>query len=153
MQVMQTLHNDLLDLWSEKKEEYEEHLDSQKFKHDAENADSWIVAQEGFFKAVEEEVSWFVSHFFSKLQLLSSLKDSLDAVEEMLKKQSELEKMLKRQDEKFKLLERETKIERLERERIEAEERKIREEREARIREEQKRLEEIKREEEVCLLL
>ena len=73
MQVMQTLHNDLLDLWSEKKEEYEEHLESQKFKHDAENAESWIAAQEGFFKAVEEEVSWFVSQFSHQLQLLPYL--------------------------------------------------------------------------------
>ena len=94
-----------------------------------------------------------VSIFPSITTFTISLKDSLDAVEEMLKKQSELEKMLKRQDEKFKLLERETKIERLEREKIEAEERKIRDEREARIREEQKRLEEIKRKEEVCQLL
>lgn len=56
MEVMQTLHNELLDLWNEKKDEYEEHLDLQKFRHDAENADSWVAAQEGFFKNIDHEV-------------------------------------------------------------------------------------------------
>ena len=72
----------------------------------------------------------------------------MDAVEEMIKKQSELEKMLMRQADKFKGLERETKVEKVERERIEKQERQIQMEREAKIREEQKKLEEIRRKEE-----
>ena len=75
-------------------------------------------------------------------------KDSLDAVEDMIKKQDELEKMLIRQQERFKELGRETKAERLERDRIEMEEKRIREEREARHREEKRRLEELKKKEE-----
>ena len=76
------------------------------------------------------------------------IQDSLDAVEAMIKKQTELENMLKRQETRFKQLDRETKAERLERERLEEQERKIREEKEAKIREEQKRLDDIRRKQE-----
>ena len=56
MEVMQSLHKELLDLWNERKEDYEENLDLQRFKHDAENAESWIVAQEALFKNIDHEV-------------------------------------------------------------------------------------------------
>ena len=50
MSAMETKHKEVLDLWNEKREDCEEHLDILKFKHDAENADSWVAAQEAFFK-------------------------------------------------------------------------------------------------------
>lgn len=53
---MQTLHKELIDLWNERKEDYEENLDLLRFKHDAENADSWIVAQETLLKSIDHEV-------------------------------------------------------------------------------------------------
>lgn len=58
MKAMQSMQKELIDLWTEKKEEYEEHLDLQRFKHDAENADSWIAVQEAFFKDIDHTVSY-----------------------------------------------------------------------------------------------
>lgn len=149
MKIMQSLQKELIDLWNEKKEEYEEHLDLQKFKHDAENADSWIAVQEAFFKDIDHTVSYCCSLLdWIILHCVYTFQDSLDTVEEMIKKQNELENMLKRQDERFKLLEKETQPEKILRKRVEAEEKRIREEQEAILREEQKRMEEMKRKEE-----
>ena len=59
MQFLDTKHKELLDLWYEKQEDYEEHLDSQKFKRDAEQAEAWITAQEGFLIDEDHGVSTF----------------------------------------------------------------------------------------------
>ena len=59
MQFLDTNHKELLDLWYEKQEDYEEHLDSQKFKRDAEQAETWITAQEGFLIDEDHGVSGF----------------------------------------------------------------------------------------------
>lgn len=109
MQFLDTKHKELLDLWYEKQEDYEEHLDSQKFKRDAEQAEAWITAQEGFL--IDEDHG-----------------DSLDTVEESIKKQDEFEKMIMRQQERFNLLNRETTVEKLKRMKKEEEEKRQKEE-------------------------
>ena len=50
MKYLENAHKELIDLWEEHHEEYEEHLDSQKFKRDTEQAEAWIAAQDTFLK-------------------------------------------------------------------------------------------------------
>lgn len=78
MAVLEHEHNDLLQLWESRQEEYEENLDSQKYHRDAEQAEMWIAAQEKHLQSedygvspprcmhvcmyVQAASSWFVSH-------------------------------------------------------------------------------------------
>ena len=50
MSYLEGLHNKVLKLWETKHEDYEEHLDSQKFKEDSEQAEAWIAAQDALLK-------------------------------------------------------------------------------------------------------
>lgn len=50
MKSLETAHKELIDLWEGFREEYEEHLDSQKFKRDSEQAEGWITAQDTWLK-------------------------------------------------------------------------------------------------------
>ena len=60
MKYLETAYKDLLELWAERQENYEEHLDSQKFRRDAEQAEAWIAAQEALLKNEDIGVSVFV---------------------------------------------------------------------------------------------
>lgn len=50
MSYLEDLHNKVLQLWEMKHDEYEEHLDSQKFKQDSDQAEAWIAAQDALMK-------------------------------------------------------------------------------------------------------
>ena len=50
MSYLEGLHNKVLKLWETKHEDYEEHLDNQKFKEDSEQAEAWIAAQDALLK-------------------------------------------------------------------------------------------------------
>lgn len=57
MAVLEHEHNDLLQLWESRQEEYEENLDSQKYHRDAEQAEMWIAAQEKHLQSEDYGVS------------------------------------------------------------------------------------------------
>ena len=84
-------HGELLALWEKRQTEYEHYLDVHQFRRDAEMADGWLLAQEGFLGGEE----WG---------------DSLDDIEELLKRQDDFEKSLAAQDERFQALLRETRV-------------------------------------------
>ncbi|KAL5474627.1 hypothetical protein EMCRGX_G026606 [Ephydatia muelleri] len=126
-------YEQLLDTWERRQEDYQKVLNYLIFVRDAEQAEMWIASQEAFIG--NEDVG-----------------ESLDAVEDLLKKQEDFEKTLAAQEEKFALLHRETlveKMERMEKERLEREkeERKRAEEEERMRKESEKKriLEEEKR--------
>lgn len=50
MSYLEDVHNKLLQLWERRDQEYEEHLDSQKFKRDSEQAEGWIATQDALLK-------------------------------------------------------------------------------------------------------
>ena len=91
MAALNQQHTELKDLWEKRREEYEHYLDMHHFQRDAEMADGWINAQEGFLLGED----WG---------------GSLDDVEELLKRQDDFEKTLAAQEERFSLLLKETKV-------------------------------------------
>ena len=91
MAALDQQHTELKDLWEKRREEYEHYLDVHHFQRDAEMADGWINAQEGFLLGED----WG---------------GSLDDVEELLKRQDDFEKTLAAQEERFSLLLKETKV-------------------------------------------
>lgn len=46
MAILEHEHNELLELWESRQNDYEENLDSQKYHRDAEQAETWITSQE-----------------------------------------------------------------------------------------------------------
>lgn len=46
MNYLEKAYDELLALWHERQNDYEEHLDSKKFSHDAEQVEAWITSQE-----------------------------------------------------------------------------------------------------------
>jgi spectrin beta len=119
MKYLDTAHKQLLGLWEERRENYEENLDILKFYHDAEQGEAWINTQQALLK-------------------VDDFGESLDAVEEMLKSHADFEKMVMRQEDRFQQLTRETKVEFKER-------RKREEEEERRLKEEEERQRELQR--------
>ena len=93
LQSLSAQHRELLSLWEKRQTEYEHYLDVHQFRRDAEMADGWLLAQEGFLGGEE----WG---------------ESLDDVEELLKQQDDFEKTLAAQDERFQALLRETRVSR-----------------------------------------
>ncbi|XP_031333128.1 spectrin alpha chain isoform X3 [Photinus pyralis] len=77
--------NSLLALWEERRILYEQCMDLQLFYRDTEQADTWMAKQEAFL-ANED------------------LGDSLDSVEDLIKKHEDFEKSLAAQEEKIKAL-------------------------------------------------
>ncbi|KAI8480573.1 Spectrin beta chain, non-erythrocytic 5 [Branchiostoma belcheri] len=77
----------LLQLWEERRQTYENMLDAQMFKREAEQADAWLDLR----KSVIADADYG---------------DSVSAVEELLKKQEDFEKTLAAQEEKFSALNR-----------------------------------------------
>ncbi|XP_066281028.1 spectrin beta chain, non-erythrocytic 5-like isoform X2 [Branchiostoma lanceolatum] len=77
----------LLQLWEERRQTYENMLDAQMFKREAEQADTWLDLR----KSVIADADYG---------------DSVSAVEELLKKQEDFEKTLAAQEEKFSALNR-----------------------------------------------
>ncbi len=75
----------LLQLWEERRIQYEQCMDYQLFYRDLEQADAWMVKQEAFLSSAD-------------------VGDSLDSVEAMTKKQEDFEKSLTAQEEKIKAL-------------------------------------------------
>lgn len=69
MKYLETAYKVLLELWAERQENYEEHLDSQKFRRDAEQAEAWIAAQEALLKNEDIGVSVFVIFLYCVLYL------------------------------------------------------------------------------------
>ena len=91
LQSLSAQHKELLGLWEKRQTEYEHYLDVHQFRRDAEMADGWLLAQEGFLGGEE----WG---------------ESLDDVEELLKQQDDFEKTLAAQDERFQSLLRQTRV-------------------------------------------
>ncbi|XP_078592218.1 spectrin beta chain, non-erythrocytic 5-like isoform X2 [Branchiostoma floridae x Branchiostoma japonicum] len=77
----------LLQLWEERRQTYENMLDAQMFKREAEQADTWLDLR----KSVAADADYG---------------DSVSAVEELMKKQEDFEKTLAAQEEKFAALNR-----------------------------------------------
>jgi len=75
----------LLELWEERRVQYEQCMDLQLFLRDTEQADTWMTKQEAFL-------------------VNDDLGDSLDSVEALLKKHGDFEKSLAAQEEKIKAL-------------------------------------------------
>ena len=46
MNYLEKAHDELLTLWQERQNDYDEHLDNKKFSYDAEQAEAWITSQE-----------------------------------------------------------------------------------------------------------
>ena len=88
---------------------YEENLDSQKYHRDAEQAETWIASQEAHLQNEDYGVST-VEAVAVLMSWCVSLKETLDAVEELLKNQEAFEKMLQTQEERFQQLLRETRV-------------------------------------------
>ncbi|XP_025830723.1 spectrin alpha chain isoform X3 [Agrilus planipennis] len=77
--------NSLLALWEERRILYEQCMDLQLFYRDTEQADTWMAKQEAFLSNED-------------------LGDSLDSVEDLIKKHEDFEKSLAAQEEKIKAL-------------------------------------------------
>ncbi|XP_065894234.1 spectrin beta chain, non-erythrocytic 1-like isoform X3 [Dysidea avara] len=119
MSELSSRHAELHETLKQRKKQINHCLDMQHFKREAEQAEQWIAMRD---------------------QLLNTedLGDSLDAVEELLKKHEDFEKLLLAQEERFTQLNRETQLE--------AEERMTREEEEKRRQlEEQEKILELQR--------
>ena len=137
--LIESSHKELLATYLRRKEEFEHNLDVQIFHRDAEQAEAWISFREGFLGNEDDDlgvgpikscvclfvylivvffflyfVCLFVHFVYSFCSfvcfILFVFQDSVDTVEEMLKKQEDFEKMLAAQEEKFHLLNRETKV-------------------------------------------
>lgn len=46
MSYLESSHRELLEIWQERQEEFEQHLDVQVFQRDAEQAEAWIALRE-----------------------------------------------------------------------------------------------------------
>ena len=53
---MESSHEELLDVYQERLEEFEHNLDVQIFHQDAEQAEAWIAFRESFLGAEDEEL-------------------------------------------------------------------------------------------------
>lgn len=83
--VLDSEKKSLLELWEERRVQYEQCMDLQLFIRDTEQADAWMSKQEAFL--VNEDLG-----------------DSLDSVEALSKKHDDFEKSLAAQEEKIKAL-------------------------------------------------
>ena len=57
MAYIDSSHRELLDLWKQRSEEFEDNLDIQIFRRDAEQADSWIAMREAMLSSEDVGVS------------------------------------------------------------------------------------------------
>ncbi|KAK7095430.1 spectrin alpha chain-like isoform X3 [Littorina saxatilis] len=85
LSVLEFEKKSLLELWEERRIQYEQCMDLQLFVRDTEQADAWMTKQEAFL--VNEDLG-----------------DSLDSVEALMKKHDDFEKSLAAQEEKIKAL-------------------------------------------------
>lgn len=70
MSYLEDVHNKLLKLWESRRDEYEEHLDSQQFKRDADQAEAWIAAQDALMKDVDFGVREIKEKYIVSLKLI-----------------------------------------------------------------------------------
>jgi spectrin beta len=129
MSVLANQRKDLHSVWEKRMKQFDDCLDTQKFRRDAEQAEGWIGLREAFLAN-------------------EALGESLEGVETLIKMQDDFEKTLAAQEEKFQALNRETAFERAERLSREAEVRRQEKARLERI-EEQRRHDEIVRQQQL----
>ncbi|XP_022655531.1 spectrin beta chain, non-erythrocytic 1-like isoform X3 [Varroa destructor] len=82
----------LEETWDRRKHVYDQNLDVRKFMRDADQLDAWLTSREA---ALTD----------------SNVGDSLEAVEDLIKKHEDLTKVILSQEEKFKILQRQTLLE------------------------------------------
>lgn len=89
--ILQQRKQLLLDTWQKREYLYEQNLDTQMFKREAEMLENWITSREPMLND-------------------DKLGDSIPQVEELIRKHEDFEKMIEAQDEKFAALKRMTMV-------------------------------------------
>lgn len=92
IRILRERHKLLLDTWTKRKNIYEQNLDTQIFKRDAEILENWLVAREPILRD-------------------NQLGESINQAEDLLRKHDDFEKTIMAQEEKFNALQRITLLE------------------------------------------
>lgn len=92
IRILKERHKLLLDTWNKRKDIYEQNLDTQIFKHDADILENWMTAREPVLRD-------------------GQLGESINQVEDLLRKHDDFEKTIFAQEEKCNALQRITLLE------------------------------------------
>ena len=95
----------LLELWEERRKQFDQCMDLQLFNRDVEQADAWMAKQE--VRSPRSLINVYINMgvFFSQAFLSNEdTGDSMDSVEVLIKKHEDFEKSMAAQEEKIKVV-------------------------------------------------